>query len=303
MEKSLQIAVIGCGRMGQLHLQALQQVEHFKLAAIVEPVEERRTILQQLYNCKAYEAPEEIQEPLDAVTIATPSPTHYLVAETFLEKGIPCLIEKPLALHPHEVESLLNLENKAPILVGYSERYNPTFLALQEALKNQQILAISTRRLSYAPDRKFDTDVMLDLMVHDIDLILALAQGSIIKHIQGQCFRTDHCDALIHFENGIMANLTASRLTPDRIREFTVTTPTQFYKADLLNHRLDVSLEAQETKPIHHHLTQQPLVTQYHHFHEVITKRAKPNVGASQAHQGLSLIWKLQESLNLKEPF
>lgn len=301
MDSKLRIAVVGCGRMGQLHLQALQQVEDFHLVAIVEPCEEKRAVLQELHACKAYATVEEIHEPLDAVTIATPSSTHHAVAKYFLEKGIPCLVEKPLALHPNEAEELLALEKSVPILVGYSERYNPTFLELQRALEGQVIRAISARRLSYAPNRHFDADVMLDLMVHDIDLVLALVKRSPVTSVQGQCIRTDHCDALVRFENGVTANLIASRMTPCRVRELTVTTATNFYRADLLNHSLEVSVEAKETTSIlpRHH--EQPLVAQYNHFRDVIRRQATPNICASQAHQGLTIIWKLQHAL-LGEP-
>jgi predicted dehydrogenase len=293
MNNPLRLAVVGCGRMGQLHLQVLQCLDSFKIAAIIEPDKDRHNDLEQRYGCSVFSSVESLTVPVDCVTITSPSSTHYSLAKHFLGQGIPCLIEKPLSLYATEVADLITFAHTVPILVGHSERYNPTFLALQEALQGQDLIAVTARRLNYASSRITDTDVIMDLMIHDIDLILTLANKP-VSGLQGTFIRDDHCDALLHFEGGITANITASRITPCRLRELTVTTTTGFYKADLLNQHLYVQSPGENEARVLPIRQAQPLAVQYHHFVDIVRQLVKPQVSAIVAQQSLDVIWRLQ---------
>lgn len=293
MNGPLRLAVVGCGRMGQLHLQVLRQSKAFKVAAVVEPDANKHEELTQQYGCAIFPSVEALSVPVDCAAITSPSSTHYSLAKHFLGQGIPCLVEKPLSLYETEVADLMTVANKIPILVGHSERYNPTFLALQKALQGQKLLSVTARRLNYASNRITDTDVIMDLMIHDIDLILTLTH-EMVRGLHGTFINDDHCDALLHFEGGMTANITASRITPCRVRELTVTTTTGFYKADLLNQHLCVqSLGESEVKqlPVK---TAQPLAVQYTHFRDIVRQQVTPQVSAAAAQQSLDVIWRLQ---------
>lgn len=290
----LRIAIVGCGHMGKIHLQALAQLPQAQVIAVVDPDQTSRDAAAALIGSGAYQTIQELSEPLDAVVIASPSSTHHAVAKHFLMQGIPCFVEKPLATTLAEVEDFLDHARQIPILVGHSERYNPAFIALQQILKDEVIHSIAARRLNWASARISDTDVAMDLMVHDLDLVFSLLKCSVTS-IQGAFIGNDHCDALLTFTNGITVNLTASRISPCRLRELTVTTSTNFYVADLLNQRLWVYHKGQTTPdelPVTSH---KPLILQYQHFFDVIHKKVEPQVSAAIAAQGLEVIWKLQE--------
>ncbi|MEI8295281.1 MAG: Gfo/Idh/MocA family oxidoreductase [Alphaproteobacteria bacterium] len=294
MDSDLRLAIVGYGRMGQFHNQALQQSDSFKVVAIVEPDESKHSDIEQHYGCSVFSSVESLNCPVDCVTITSPSPTHYSLAKHFLEQGIPCLIEKPLSIHAAEVADLVAIANTVPILVGHSERYNPTFLALQEAVRGQELISIAARRLNYDSSRIVDTDVIMDLMIHDIDLILTLTNKP-VTDLHGTFIRDDHCDALLHFEDGTLANITASRITPCRLRELTVTTATGFYRADLLNQHLSVQSPGQkEANALPIKQQAQALTMQYQHFCDIVRQRVEPQVSAAAAQQSLNLVWRLQ---------
>lgn len=294
MSNPARIAVIGCGHMGQIHLQTLAQLPQAQVVAVVDPEQTHREKAATIIQCATYQAIEELSETIDAAVIASPSSTHHHVAKYFLGQGIPCFIEKPLAFTPTEVEDLLSYAKQVPILVGHSERYNPAFIALQQALKDEQIHSIAARRLNWASTRIVDTNVAMDLMVHDLDLVCSLLKNPVTK-IQGTLIEDNHCDALLTFKSGVTANLTASRMSPCRLRELTVTTATAFYVADLLSHRLCIHHKGQTTPDEVSVALHKPLIMQYYHFFDVIAGKVQPQVSAAIAAQGLEVIWKLQE--------
>lgn len=225
---TIRTAVIGTGKMGGIHAKVYNQMSDCDLVAVVDTDEDRAKAVSAKHNCKAYTHCEEILDKVDAVTVATPTITHYELARIFLKKRIPVLIEKPLAASAREGRKIVSMAKRynTVVAVGHSERCNPVAQAIKR--ENIEPKFIEAQRVSPYPFRSTDIGVVLDVMIHDIDIILSLA-GSKIRRIDAAGVGViddpeDICNARIMFENGCIANITASRLalrTERRLRLFT----------------------------------------------------------------------------------
>lgn len=226
MEK-IRTAIVGAGKMGGYHARVYNELEISELIAIVDNNKEKASALAEKYGCQAFASPEELIGKVDAVTISTPTIYHLKVAKTMIENGISVLIEKPLAATVEEGKEIVALAKKygVTVAVGHSERCNPVV----QAMKRLEITPrfIEANRVSPYPFRSTDIGVVLDVMIHDIDIILSLA-GSPVKRVDATGVEVianneDICNARITFENGCVANVTASRLavkTERKIRVF-----------------------------------------------------------------------------------
>ncbi len=226
-DKKIRTAVVGAGKMGSIHTKVYSQLADSQLVAVVDADKARASQLAEKYGCAAYTDCAEILDKVDAVTIATPTTTHLEVAKLFLNRRIPILVEKPLASNVREGRKIVSLARRydTVVAVGHSERCNP----VAQAMKRLDIKPkfIEAHRVSPYPFRSTDVGVVLDIMIHDIDIILSLARSKIkrvdavgVTVIQGG---EDICNARIVFDNGCIANITASRLalkTERRVRVF-----------------------------------------------------------------------------------
>ena len=227
MAQRLKTAVIGAGRMGRLHSRIYRQMEQVDLVAIVDVKQEKAEQLVTEYGGKAYSDFNEIMDLVDAVTVAVPTEYHGQIAEPFLSKGIPVLVEKPLAMSLPEARKMLQLakEHNCTLQVGYSERFNPVVQAMQRLHIEPKYM--ESQRISPYTFRSTDIGVVLDIMIHDIDIMLSLAQSS-IKEVRASGVKVlgqheDIANVRLEFENGCVASLTASRLalkTERKIRIF-----------------------------------------------------------------------------------
>jgi predicted dehydrogenase len=224
---SLRTAVIGAGKMGRIHAKVYNQMPDSELVAIVDMDQTRARHLAEKYGCGAFSDCRAVLDKVDAVTIATPTVTHYALAKHFLKKRIPVLVEKPLAANVKEGRKIVSMAKRyeTVVAVGHSERCNP----IVQAMKHFDIKPkfIETHRVSPYPFRSTDIGVVLDIMIHDIDIILSLA-ASRVKKVDAVGVGVidnaeDICNARLTFENGCIANITASRLalrTDRRVRVF-----------------------------------------------------------------------------------
>lgn len=220
-------AVVGAGKMGKIHAKVYSQLPQSNLVAVVDIDSNRAERLAQQYNCSAFTDCADILDKVDAVTIATPTTTHLELAKIFIKNKIAVLIEKPLATNVREGKKIVSLakKNNSVVAVGHSERCNPVVQAIKRlGIKPKYIEA---NRISPYPFRSTDVGVVLDVMIHDIDIILSLASSKIKKvdavGVNVIEDKEDICNARIVFENGCIANITASRLaikTDRRIRVF-----------------------------------------------------------------------------------
>jgi predicted dehydrogenase len=227
-DDKLRTAVIGAGKMGQIHAKVYHQLPRSELVAVVDVDVKRARQLAKKFRCDYFTDCAAVLDKVDAVTISAPTVCHRQLAEPFIERGIACLIEKPLALNVDEAQEIVALaeKNNTTVAVGHSERCNPVV----QAVKRLDIEArfIEAHRISPYPFRSTDIGVVMDVMIHDIDIILSLAASKVQKvDAVGIGIidedKEDICNARIAFENGCVANVTASRLalkTERKVRVF-----------------------------------------------------------------------------------
>lgn len=244
--KPVRIAVIGAGRMGQNHLRCYGRLAGCQLVAAVDPSGHRHDEIRAMTNAPIIERLVDLP-PVDAVSIATPSTTHVEIAEALISAGVHCLIEKPLALDAAEGERLAAFARRrqVKVAVGHLERFNPAFQAL-EARRGDlgRIHALTARRMGRVA-RIVDVDVIDDLMVHDIDLILALTGADPGRvQIDGLArFDTPdfhHATAIIELSDQMVATVTASHLSPIRFRRLDVVGEEAMAVADLITQTLTI---------------------------------------------------------------
>jgi predicted dehydrogenase len=224
----IRTAVVGAGKMGGIHAKVYSTLPQSELVAVVDVDPTKAAQLAEKYGCPAYTDCAEIMGKVDAVTIATPTTTHLQLAKPFLRHRIPVLIEKPLASSVREGRKIVSLARRydTVVAVGHSERCNPVVQAMKRFSIEPKF--IEAHRVSPYPFRSTDVGVVLDIMIHDIDIVLSLANSKIrrvdavgVNVIGGS---EDICSARIAFDNGCVANLTASRLalkTERRVHVFT----------------------------------------------------------------------------------
>jgi predicted dehydrogenase len=223
----IRTAVVGAGKMGTIHAKVYDQLPQSEFVAVVDIDADKAQRLADQYNCLASADCGDILDKVDAVTIATPTVTHLKLAKIFIKNKIAVLIEKPLAANVREGKKIVALAKKynTVVAVGHSERCNP----VAQAIKRLDIEPkfIEANRISPYPFRSTDVGVVLDVMIHDIDIILSLAASKIKRvdavgvNVIGE--EEDICNARIVFESGCIANVTASRLglkTDRRVRVF-----------------------------------------------------------------------------------
>ncbi|OHB63661.1 MAG: hypothetical protein A2168_05415 [Planctomycetes bacterium RBG_13_50_24] len=223
----LRTAVIGAGKMGAIHAKVYDQLPESDLVAVVDINAAKAQNLADQYHCLASTDCSDILDKVDAVTIATPTVTHLKLAKIFIKNKIAVLIEKPLATNVKEGRKIVALAKKygTVVAVGHSERCNPVAQTMKRL--DIQPKFIEANRISPYPFRSTDVGVVLDVMIHDIDIILSLAASKIKKvdavGVNVVEDREDICNARIVFENGCIANITASRLalkTERKVRVF-----------------------------------------------------------------------------------
>jgi predicted dehydrogenase len=237
-KNSIRTAVIGAGKMGSIHAKVYSQMPQNQFIAIVDVDYDRAKRLAEQYNCAACADYKEILDKVDAVTIATPTITHLKLAAEFIKNKIAVLIEKPLAVDVKEGKKIVALAQKYDVVVavGHSERCNP----VAQAMKRLDIKPkfIEAERISPYPFRSTDVGVVLDVMIHDIDIILSLASCGIKKidavGVNVVSENEDICNARIVFENGCIANITASRLALKNERKVRVFSNQAYLSVDFL---------------------------------------------------------------------
>lgn len=212
----LRCAVIGVGYLGRFHAQKYAALEHVDLVGVYDSYLPQAQAVAQELNVKVFSHLDELLKSVDAVSIATTTSAHYAVAHACLEQGIHVLIEKPMTETIEEAAILINLAQKHQCLiqVGHLERFNPAYQAFLPHLKN--IRLIEAQRLASFKKRGSEVDVILDLMIHDLDLVLSLVKSPMVHiHAQGLSVMTDAIDLAnvsLRFANGCAAHLTASRV-------------------------------------------------------------------------------------------
>jgi predicted dehydrogenase len=235
----LRTAVVGAGKMGAIHAKVYHELPQSELVAVVDIDADKAQRLAGEYNCLAAASCQDILGGVDAVTIAAPTVNHLDLATIFIRNRIPVLIEKPLAANVSQGKKIVSLAKRydTVVAVGHSERCNPVVRAMKRL--NIEPKFIEANRISPYPFRSTDVGVVLDVMIHDIDIVLSLA-GSKIKNIDAYGLSVigeheDICNARIVFANGCVANITASRLALKIDRRLRVFSRQGYLSVDYLN--------------------------------------------------------------------
>lgn len=223
MPTPLRIGVLGAGHLGRIHLQQLLQIPEWEVVGFYDPHPEKCAAITQEFGIRPMASVEEMLEAVDALDIVTPTTTHHELATRALQKGLHVFVEKPLARTVAEADDLLLLAQRSGKLVqvGHVERFNPAFQAALPYFADPMF--IETHRLAQFNPRGTDVSVVLDLMIHDIDIVLHVVKSPVKEiHASGVCVVSDTPDitnARIAFENGCVANLTASRISLKNMRK------------------------------------------------------------------------------------
>jgi len=230
------VAVIGCGRMGRLHTRVYSEMPQVKLVGVYDLNVETTASIAQDYKCRAFDSVESLLPHVKAVTIAVPTAYHAEVAEKCLAAGVSCLIEKPLAKDVPTARRIADAasRSRATVQVGHIERFNPAIRAMEKLQIKPGFIEVT--RISPMTFRSIDVGVVLDMMIHDIDIVLRLAQSKVSKidavgvSVIGEV--EDICNARLTFENGCVANVTASRLALKTERRLRVFSPDAYVSLD-----------------------------------------------------------------------
>ncbi|MBN1379429.1 MAG: Gfo/Idh/MocA family oxidoreductase [Gammaproteobacteria bacterium] len=214
---SIKTAVIGTGYLGKFHAQKYAALDNSKLVAVVDTDVATANKIAHDNNCRAVTDYHELIGEVDAVSIASPTQSHYQIARDFLQRGTHVLVEKPITVTVAEADELIALakQNQCVLQVGHLERFNPAIVALDKVLKEP--VFIESHRLAPFKLRATDVNVILDLMIHDIDILLNLVRADIVdiaaKGARVLSGSTDIANARLTFSNGCVANVTASRVS------------------------------------------------------------------------------------------
>ncbi|MEM8806243.1 MAG: Gfo/Idh/MocA family oxidoreductase [Cyanobacteria bacterium P01_G01_bin.38] len=309
--KLIRVGVIGVGNMGQHHTRVLSRLKDVELVGISDINIERGLDTAGKYGVRFFEEYTELISHIDAVCIAVPTRLHRTVGTACLKAGVHVLIEKPIAASIAEAESLVNAaaDSNCILQVGHIERFNPAFQELHKVLKTENLLALEARRMSPYAQRANDVSVVLDLMIHDIDLLLELADSPVVKLTASGSRATnspylDYVTATLGFANGIVATLTASKVTHRKIRSIAAHCRDSLTEADFLNneilihrqttantmtdygqvlYRQDGLIEKVYTSNI------EPLHAELEHFVTCVRGGDQPSVGGVQALKALRL--------------
>jgi predicted dehydrogenase len=241
---TLKVAVIGVGHLGKHHARILSTLPGASLVAVVDTNRARADEIASAHRTRAVYDAREIVGQIDAVTVAVPTETHRDIALTFLEAGVPALVEKPLARTVVEADALIAAAARAGVVlaVGHTERFNPAVAAARSLVTDPRFIEV--HRLGVFPERSLDIDVVFDLMIHDLDVLLSLVRSEVesieavgVPVLTG---KVDIANVRLRFANGCIANLTASRISRDKVRKIRFFQPATYVSIDYASQKVEL---------------------------------------------------------------
>ena len=291
----LRVGVVGVGHIGKNHARLYAEQTAAEFTAIYDTDQQKAELLAAEHGVAAVRSMNEFLEQVDAASVATPTSSHFDVASRLLERGKHALVEKPIADKPEHASELARLaaERQLVLQVGHVERFNPVLSALEERLTHPRF--IEAHRLSPYPNRSTDIGVVLDLMIHDLEIILHLVRSPVqtidAVGVPVLSRGEDIANARIRFEDGCVANVTSSRISPERMRKIRVFQEDAYLSLDYQNQtgeiyrrsatgisRDEVEIEREE-----------PLKRQLASFIECAATGRAPKVSGFQATAALEL--------------
>lgn len=299
----LRVGVVGVGHLGSIHARIYKEIPDCQLVAVCDTDRARLQEVSMRLGVEALTDYRKLFGRIDAVSIAVPTALHYELTRAFLSAGMHALVEKPFTPRLREADALIRLARRKKLLlaVGHVERFNSAFSATQKLIHDPQF--IECHRLSPFPNRSLDVGVVLDVMIHDIDIVLGLVGSRLAKiesvGINVLTDREDIANARLTFSNGCVANLTASRVSDDVVRKIRIFQKDAYisldYKEAQANiYRRDASGIGKEALPIE---KEQPLEKELRSFIDCVIRGNEPLVSGSTARQALAVALKIQAQI------
>jgi len=311
-QDKLKVAVIGVGHLGEYHVQKYKVIPTVDLVGVVDINLDRVNQIAERYNTRAFKEHGEILDEVDGVSLAVPTETHFDVAKDILSKGVHLLIEKPITYTLEPADTLISMAQEKDLIlqVGLVERFNPAVVKMESMLR--QPIFIESHRMNPFTVRGTDVDVVLDLMIHDLDIILHIVQSEVKEiHAVGLSViteKTDIANARIIFENGTVGNLTASRVSDKTLRKIRVFQPDAYidvncFKREISVTRLDRKVEVSKKFPkvtsnkVKFH-DSDPLADQIASFVSSILNGSEPIVSGQDGRRALEVSLGIIDQIN-----
>lgn len=299
----LKVAVIGVGHLGSIHAKIYKETKNCQLSAVCDSNQQRLDEISKSLDVPGYTDYHELLGKVDAVSVATPTKLHYEVASDFLMNGVHALVEKPFTASLQEADSLIEIaqKNKLILQVGHIERFNSAFAATLKLIKEPKF--IECHRLSPFPHRSLDVGAVLDIMIHDIDIVLGLVPSK-IKNIESVGVNVlthfeDIANSRLTFENGCIANLTASRVSDEVMRKIRIFQEDTYISLDYKEAKASVYKRAghqisKEDLPIE---KEQPLQKELQSFIDCVIAHKEPLVSGTVAREALAVALEIQNQI------
>jgi predicted dehydrogenase len=305
MSDRMRAGIVGVGSIGKNHARIYSELAGVEFAAVLDTNPETARTISEKYGVKIASNLEEFVDLIDVATVATPTPGHFEVGRFLLKRGKHVLIEKPITETPEQAQELVKLaqERSLVLQVGHVERFNPVLSALEKRLTRPRF--IEAHRLSPYPFRSVEIGVILDLMIHDLEIILHLVRSP-VKSIDAVGVPVlskgeDIANARIRFENGCVANITASRISPEKTRKIRVFQADAYLSLDYQNQtgemdRLVNGKIIRESVEIN---KEEPLKRELQSFVDCSRNGVQPVVTGSEAAAALALAIQITELTKL----
>ncbi len=303
MSNEIKCGVVGVGFLGQHHARLYSQINGAKLVGVLDENIERAAEIAQLYNCEVIKTLDEVADKCDCVSIATPTDKHAQIALPLIKRNKHLLIEKPMCYSLQESQMILSESAKRDIIlqVGHIEHYNPVSRFLESNICEPKF--ISTQRLAPFTKRGTEVSVVLDLMIHDIGLMIQLIKSN-VEHIEAIGMNVlsdteDIANARLYFKNNCIADISASRISEKKVREIRVFDKNSYISLDFMNqtghmlrkedrsiHKIEIPIEKEE-----------PLKIELMSFLSCIKQHYTPKVNAQLGAQALEIALNISEKI------
>ena len=309
MKRSVRIAVVGVGHHGQHHVRILSEMKEVSLVGVADIDDKRASEVAVQYGIKSFLDIREVFDHVDAVVVAVPTSAHVEVALPFLEHGVDVLVEKPITASLLEADQLLSASKDLDVLlgVGHTERFNPAIAVAGPLIIKPRFVEV--HRLGVFQERSLDINVIYDLMIHDLDVLLALVSSEVVSveavGVAVLSKNTDIANARIRFNSGCIANVTASRISRDRVRKIRFFQEDSYVSIDYAAQQVEaytvlpkegrsvIKGGSLDTK------NEEPLVRELRDFVEAVQMRRPPLVSGLSGRNALDLATKIEEKMTV----
>ncbi|HEY0156085.1 MAG TPA: Gfo/Idh/MocA family oxidoreductase [Thermoanaerobaculia bacterium] len=305
---TVKVGVVGTGYLGRLHARVLSEMPDARMVGFVEPNDAIAAEVAETLQLKRFASVAELAKEIDGAVVATPTTSHFEVASELLEAGVDVMVEKPITSTVDEARRLIELAAKHGriVQVGHVERYNPAIIAVASLVGASRYF--EAERLGVFVPRSLDVDVLLDLMIHDLNLVLSLLKQQVVEvRAVGVPVLTDKVDITnvrLELENGAVANLTASRVSQERVRkqrffgsDFYLSVDTK--EQEVKGYRLVDEGGARKVRPFDLDVTkQEPLRAENDAFLQCVRDRSRPVVSAEDGLAAVELALRVRDAID-----